>query len=99
MSLAQIKTAIASSKQDLATQQSANAVLMIRPCRFYPNPETAADNAFQRAASSAAPDALSAAARAEFDRAVATLRSARVTVYVVEDTLEPAKPDAVFPNN
>jgi hypothetical protein len=80
-------------------QQSTNAVLMIRPCRFYPNPQTAADNAFQRAASSAEPDALSAAARAEFDRAVAALRAAGVTVHVVEDTPEPDKPDAVFPNN
>jgi len=30
-------------------QQSAGAVLMIRPHRFHPNPETAADNAFQKA--------------------------------------------------
>jgi hypothetical protein len=80
-------------------QQSTNAVLMVRPWRFYPNPETAADNAFQRAAVSAEPDALSAAARAEFDRAVATLRDAGVTVHVVEDTPTPDKPDAVFPNN
>jgi hypothetical protein len=80
-------------------QQSTNAVLMIRPWRFYPNPETAADNAFQRAAVWAEPEALSAAARAEFDRAVATLRDAGVTVHVVEDTPEPDKPDAVFPNN
>jgi hypothetical protein len=81
-------------------QQSTNAVLMIRPWRFYPNPETAADNAFQRAAASAEEsDTLSAAARAEFDRAVATLRDAGVTVHVVEDTPEPDKPDAVFPNN
>jgi hypothetical protein len=72
---------------------------MIRPWRFYPNPETAADNAFQRAASSAEPDELSASARAEFDRAVATLRAAGVTVHVVEDTSTPDKPDAVFPNN
>jgi hypothetical protein len=80
-------------------QQSTNAVLMVRPWRFYPNPETAADNAFQRAAVSAELDELSAAARTEFDRAVATLRDAGVTVHVVEDTPEPDKPDAVFPNN
>ena len=30
------------------SEQSANAVVMIRPSRFYPNPETALDNAFQR---------------------------------------------------
>jgi hypothetical protein len=80
-------------------QQSTNAVLMVRPCRFYPNPETAADNAFQRAAFSAEPDALSAMARTEFDRALVTLQAAGVTVHVVEDTPEPDKPDAVFPNN
>jgi hypothetical protein len=51
---------------------------MIRPHRFYPNPETAADNAFQRASASETADSLSAAARAEFDRAVATLRAAGV---------------------
>jgi hypothetical protein len=84
---------------EAVVQQGTNAVLMMRPYRFYPNPETAADNAFQRAASSAEPDALSATARAEFDRAVATLRAAGVTVHVVEDTPEPDKPDAVFPNN
>jgi len=80
-------------------QQSTNAVMMVRPWRFYPNPETAADNAFQRAASSDTAEALSAAARGEFDRAVATLRDAGVTVHKVEDTATPDKPDAVCPNN
>ena len=80
-------------------QQSTNAVMMVRPWRFYPNPETAADNAFQRAASSDTAEALSAAARGEFDRAVATLRDAGVTVHVVDDTPTPDKPDAAFPNN
>jgi len=94
-----MKTSIALSKRDLAVQQSTNAVLMIRPWRFYPNPETAADNAFQRAAAPAEPGALSSAAQAEFDRAVATLRAAGVTVHVIADTPTPDKPDAVFPNN
>ena len=38
-------------------------------------------------------------ARKEFDTAVQTLRSAGVNVHVFEDTAEPEKPDAVFPNN
>ncbi|MFN2540953.1 MAG: citrulline utilization hydrolase CtlX [Chthoniobacterales bacterium] len=71
---------------------------MIRPCRFYPNPETAADNAFQQDADGGV-DALTRAARDEFDSAVQTLRTAGVTVHVFEDTAEPEKPDAVFPNN
>src|SRR5438477_5254663 len=78
--------------------KSTNSVLMIRPHRFYANPETAADNAFQRPADGD-PDALSAAARREFDFAVATLRDAGVIVHIVDDTAKPEKPDAVFPNN
>jgi len=71
---------------------------MIRPGRFYPNPETAADNAFQRDANRDL-DALTLVARNEFDAAVQTLRAAGVNVHVFEDTAEPEKPDAVFPNN
>jgi hypothetical protein len=78
--------------------QSTTSVLMIRPGRFYPNPETAADNAFQRHANCGS-DALALVARKEFDAAVQTLRAAGVNVHVFEDTAEPEKPDAVFPNN
>ena len=78
--------------------QSTNSVLMIRPSRFYPNPETAIDNAFQSRAGFDV-DALAAAARGEFDGAVRSLRNAGVRVHAFEDTAEPEKPDAVFPNN
>jgi hypothetical protein len=84
--------------QSAAHTQSTNSVLMIRPVRFYPNPETAADNAFQRDANCGS-DALTLMARKEFDAAVQTLRAAGVNVHVFEDTAEPEKPDAVFPNN
>jgi len=84
--------------QTRANAQSTNSVLMIRPGRFYPNPETAADNAFQRNADGDS-DALTPLARKEFDGAVQTLRAAGVNVHVFEDTAEPEKPDAVFPNN
>jgi len=84
--------------QTPAHAQSTNSVLMIRPSRFYPNPETAADNAFQRSADRDA-NALTMMARKEFDAAVQTLRAAGINVHVFEDTTEPEKPDAVFPNN
>src|SRR5712691_11881125 len=84
--------------QSAAYAQSTDSVLMIRPGRFYPNPETAADNAFQRDANRGL-DALALLARKEFDAAVQTLRTAGVSVHVFEDTAEPEKPDAVFPNN
>ncbi|CAN5261746.1 arginine deiminase-related protein [soil metagenome] len=83
----------------MEVQQSSSAVLMIRPHRFYPNPETAADNAFQRAVEAGEWPAVSAAAQREFEAAVETLRAAGVTVHVVDDTATPEKPDAVFPNN
>jgi hypothetical protein len=87
-----------SMTQTTAHVQSTNSVLMIRPCRFYPNPETAADNAFQRNVDCDS-DALTQMARKEFDAAVETLRDAGVNVHVFGDTTEPEKPDAVFPNN
>jgi hypothetical protein len=87
-----------STSRPAQVAQSTNSVLMIRPWRFYPNPETARDNAFQSRASFEM-DALAASARNEFDLAMRTLRDAGVTVHLFEDTAEPEKPDAVFPNN
>ncbi len=84
--------------QTTAHAQSTNSVLMIRPGRFYPNPETAADNAFQRNTDRNS-DALTLLARNEFDAAVQMLRAAGVNVHIFDDTAEPQKPDAVFPNN
>ena len=72
---------------------------MIRPSRFYPNPETALDNAFQETVVVETPLTVSSCALAEFDRAVETLSDAGVTVHVFDDTPAPKKPDAVFPNN
>src|SRR5881227_2271255 len=84
--------------QSAAPAQNTDSVLMIRPGRFYPNPETAADNAFQRDANRDL-DALTLVAKNEFDAAVQTLRAAGVNVHVFEDTAVPEKPDAIFPNN
>src|SRR5215510_8699471 len=84
--------------QSASHAQSTNSVLMIRPSRFYPNPETAADNAFQRNADRDSA-ALTLMAKKEFDEAVQSLSAAGVNVHVFEDTAEPEKPDAVFPNN
>ena len=69
---------------------------MIRPAAVGPTPETAASNPFQQP-----PPAgdLLALARAEFDAVVGALGRAGVDVLVADDTPQPAKPDAVFPNN
>ena len=75
---------------------------MIRPAGFDYNPETAETNKMQRPADSlavSAPQGSQALARQEFDGLVRALRSEGIAVCVVEDTPEPVKPDAVFPNN
>jgi hypothetical protein len=77
--------------------QCASTVLMIRPVAFGANPETAASNPFQAATTATRRDRENAVA--EFDRALDALSRAGVGVIVVEDTTEPPKPDAVFPNN
>jgi hypothetical protein len=82
----------------ISPAQSTRSALMIRPWRFCPNPETAVDNAFQRPAPGNS-EGLNVAARNEFDAAVDTLRHAGVIVHVFDDTANPEKPDAVFPNN
>ncbi|MGH8093012.1 MAG: citrulline utilization hydrolase CtlX [Chthoniobacterales bacterium] len=72
---------------------------MIRPRRFYPNPETALDNAFQQKVDGAVSPEVAKEARGEFDHAVEALSGAGILVHVFEDTPDPSKPDAVFPNN
>lgn len=78
--------------------QITNNVLLIRPANFNFNQETAGSNAFQTKVSENG-DALSQKAIAEFDSMVNTLREKGVSVTVIEDTPEPVKPDAIFPNN
>jgi hypothetical protein len=73
--------------------------MMVRPSRFFPNPETASDNTFQRRIAAAEYNRVGTDAREEFDRAVDSLSAAGVHVHVIDDTPSPPKPDAVFPNN
>jgi hypothetical protein len=77
-------------------RQCAGAVLMIRPLRFGANPETAASNRFQQGG---APQDAPISAQREFDGLVQRLSDAGVAVHVADDSPEPAKPDACFPNN
>src|SRR5210317_2537644 len=78
--------------------QLASTVMMIRPARFESNPLTAASNRFQ-GRSSSSPEEQHAIALREFDGLAAVLREAGVEVIVVDDTVEPHTPDAIFPNN
>ena len=76
----------------------ANTLLMVRPAAFGFNEETAASNSFQNEINGSREQILELAID-EFDRAVNQLRANEIHVHVVEDTLVPTKPDAVFPNN
>ena len=76
--------------------QVASTMLMVRPRHFGYNAQTAVTNRFQTAG--AAPDVSQRALR-EFDAFVAALSGEGVTVCVAEDSDQPRKPDAVFPNN
>jgi hypothetical protein len=79
-------------------EQCANAVLMIRPAAFDYNPETAATNKMQQQPRGAA-EPSNQRAKLEFAQLVRALESEGVAVFVIDDTAQPPKPDAVFPNN
>ena len=79
--------------------QSARSVLMIRPARFGANPYTAATNAFQARTVEESLIEIRERVAAEFRALAAALSDAEVEVCVVDDTVEPEKPDAIFPNN
>jgi hypothetical protein len=71
---------------------------MIRPASFGFNEETAGSNAFQKNLPQSSAE-VSGKAVEEFDSFVKDLRAAGINVIVIEDTKDPPKPDAVFPNN
>ena len=71
---------------------------MIRPASFGYNEETAVNNHFQSKPVSG-DILLQKNALAEFDEVVRVLRDHHIEVIVIEDTKDPPKPDALFPNN
>lgn len=72
---------------------------MVRPANFGFNPETADDNAFQEVPGAVSEASIAERAVQEFDGFVEKLREVGIEVMVIEDSPEPAKTDAVFPNN
>lgn len=80
-------------------KQITDAVLMVRPRHFGFNPETASNNSFQKNAGNLSQQQISERAIQEFDGLVKKLREAGIRVEVMEDSEQPIKTDAVFPNN
>ena len=73
--------------------QAPGAVVMIRPHHFHPNPETAADNVFQRTDTTSSKQAIAVLARDEVTAAAAALETAGVKVHVFDDFGEQETPD------
>ena len=80
-------------------RQITSSLLMVRPANFGFNPETAEDNAFQQRDSQISDDEIRKKAIEEFDHFQSKLSQAGIEVVVVQDTQEPLKTDAIFPNN
>ena len=76
--------------------QTASAVLLVRPAAFGFNAEAARSNVFSHEPTD--PETASRAL-AEFDALALKLSSAGVDVLILDDTVDPSKPDAIFPNN
>ena len=74
-----------------------STILMIRPAAFGYNAETAVNNFFQKQTGNK--NEVHQKALAEFDAMVKTLLAKEIEVMVIEDTAEPIKPSAIFPNN
>lgn len=77
---------------------AASTILMVRPAAFGFNEETAVNNYFQHNPD-ISKEEVQQKALTEFDAMVQTLRNNDINVLVIQDSEEPPKPDAIFPNN
>jgi hypothetical protein len=78
--------------------QSTNHVFLVRPKSFGFNSETAASNSFQNNLPLSS-EVIYQQVIHEFNAFAEKLSSSGINVTVFDDTLTPAKPDAIFPNN
>jgi hypothetical protein len=79
--------------------QAPGAVVVIRPHRFQPNPDTASDNVFQRTDANRTIRQTAEDAYQEVSDAARELEKQGVRVHIFEDRGEKETPDSVFPNN
>lgn len=76
--------------------QTTSKVFMVMPVRFGYNPQTAANNAFQKKGYE---NGAQVNALREFMSYVSLLKANGVSVVIAEDTEYPFTPDSIFPNN
>jgi len=79
--------------------QVASNILMVCPANFQYNVETAESNDYQNDLKTLSKEEINQMARREHQRMVEQLREVEIEVMVIEDTVSPIKPDAIFPNN
>jgi len=79
--------------------QNTSTILMVRPAAFGFNEETAADNSFQQKISTLTHDNIQHAVLKEFDGFVEAMLRKGIDVIIIDDTADPPKTDAIFPNN
>ncbi len=79
--------------------QAPGSVVVIRPHRFHPNPDTASDNVFQRTDVNRTARQTAEDAYREVSEAAVQLEKKGVRVHIFEDRGEKETPDSVFPNN
>ena len=83
----------------MSNKQTTSHILMVRPAGFGFNPVAAESNHFQHKVEGLSESEVKELAMSEFSALSSALREAGVTVNIVEDSPEPKKHDAVFPNN
>ncbi|GJM32671.1 MAG: hypothetical protein DHS20C18_16720 [Saprospiraceae bacterium] len=81
------------------SKQITDTIMMVRPANFGYNVETAENNAFQVNDTSIPPEKISELAKDEFDQFVEKLNANGIEVIIIEDSADPVKMDAIFPNN
>lgn len=80
------------------SDQNTDTFLMVSPVAFGFNTQTSVNNYFQQKDHQTEAE-IQHCALAEFENMVIQLRAVGLTVFVVQDTLQPHTPDSIFPNN
>lgn len=80
-------------------KQSTSQVIMIKPCAFDYNLQTAKTNFFQKKTNNPDSSKTQKMALKEFSQVVELIQEKNIKVKVFEDTLTPHTPDSIFPNN
>ncbi len=78
--------------------QTTNHILLVKPARFSFNNETALSNTFQSKINEQQENIQNKVLK-EFENFAAALAGKGIDINIIQDTVCPIKPDAIFPNN